>query len=273
MTEKRLSSRNSHSALQWWVGILFSIPVLLNAQNNPVATIPLKQPVVSAYVDRPGDLYVQFESGKITKYDINGKLLAEYTPKDDIVLFDPRDGARAFMYSSKGQWYSFAFFGSANKVKLKEEYAIEPVLACASGDQDVWLLDKADASLKKINTTRQTVDVEAVLPDQLKTVDLSGIKMREYQGFLFLQVPGSGLHIFSGMGRLLKSFDDTSISYFNFLGEELYFATANKLIFYDLFDGDTRQMENKDGTGILLMTDVRWYSILPSRVEVYLANP
>jgi hypothetical protein len=271
MMEKPLSLSRLGKRILLLAGLSL-LPLLLEAQSKPLATVLLRSPAESAYVDRPGDLYVRFKSGKIVKYDVNGKQLSEYTPGEDVTLFDPRDGARAFMYSAKGHWYTYSFFGSPAKIKLREEYAIEPVMACSSGDKDLWVFDQSDYSLKKINTTRQTVDVEAPLPDHLKTGNTSIVTMREYQSLLFLLIRDSGLHIFSSMGRWIKSIEGSSITYFNFLGQELYYHDDNRLVFYDLFDGDIREAEIEPNVRFVLMTDARVYKIFSDRLEIYPVN-
>jgi hypothetical protein len=243
------------------------------AQVKPLHTQSIKSTVVNVYVDRPGDLYLQFSSGTIQKFDINGKLVDEFDPQQKITVFDPRDGARAFTYSQKSRWYSFAYFGSLNKTPLKEEYAIDPLLVCSSGDKNLWILDQADYSLKRINTDRSTVDVEVYLPQTLHTNQLSILSFREYQGFLFLLDERSGIYIFSTMGKLLKHLKGDSISYFNFLGEELYYLQNNTLIFYNLFDTTTRQLEVDPTLQFMLVTDERIYSIYHDRVDFYVVNP
>src|SRR5690606_27612029 len=81
--------------------LLTVLPFLSYSQHFPL-TVPLNQPVIEVYVDRPGDLYVQFENGTIQKFDINGKLVEEIKPELPLALFDPRDGSRAFSFDRKG---------------------------------------------------------------------------------------------------------------------------------------------------------------------------
>lgn len=243
------------------------------AQVKPLHSQQLKNPVEYVYVDRPGDLYLQFSSGTIQKFDVNGKLVEEFTPQQKIALFDPRDGARAFTYSKKHQWYSFAYFGSITQIPLKEEYAIDPMMVCSSGDKNLWILDQADYSLKKINTDRSTVDVEVYLPPTLQSDQLSIRSFREYQGFLFLLDERFGIYIFSTMGKLLKHLEGESISYFNFLGEELYYLQHNTLNFYNLFDTSTRQTQVDSSIRFMILTDERIYNIYHDRVEFQAINP
>ncbi len=243
------------------------------AQVKPLKTITLKHPVKEVYVDRPGDLYLRFASGTIQKFDIDGNLVSEFKPDQNITVFDPRDGARAFTYCQEARWFSYAFFGNLNKVPIKDEFAIEPVLACASGDRNIWMLDQADYSLKKINMDRTTVEVEVILPEELHAVNFQNLVMREYQTFLFILNPGTGIYIFGSLGKHLKTIEVRDATYFNFLGEELYYPNHGKLVFYDLFDTETRETALAPAQKFTLLTDARTYLIFSDRVEIFTANP
>lgn len=251
--------------------LIFGTTISL-AQIKPVKTLPLNSPVHAAYVDRPGDLYIQFTSGVIQKFDIHGELIKEYKPTDKLTLFDPRDGSRAFTFCKESRWYSYAFFGSLQKTKLKEEFAINPVLACSSGDKNIWILDQADYSLKKVNTSQSIVEVEVLLPESLQGIPIGDITMREYQGFLFLLNRSTGIYIFNATGQLLKEINGEGIPYFNFLGEELYYVHAGNLIYFDLFDAKTRKTEIDPTVKFMLITDVRTYKIFTDRIELIAAN-
>jgi hypothetical protein len=245
-----------------------------SAQDNRIiATIPLTRSVQHAFIDRPGDLYLQFTSGEIEKYDGNGKRLEKFSLSEPITLFDPRDGARAFVYCHEKQWYSYAYFGGVNKILLAEEFAIEPWLVCSSGDKNIWILDRADFSLKHFNSNRQMVDVEVTLPESLHTSSHDFITMREYQGFLFILHRSAGIYIFNALGKPLKHLEGKSISYFNFLGEEMYYAHQNELVFYDLFDTTSRSLKLEPSISFILMSDERTYKIYEERLEIISAKP
>lgn len=255
--------------ISFWL-VLF--PFLSYGQQFPV-TLLLSQPVTAAYVDRPGDFYLQFESGVIQKFDINGKLVEEIKPESPLALFEPRDGSRAFSYDRSGKWYSFALFGRFNKQPVPEEFAIEPWLVCSSGDQNLWILDGADLSIKKLNTGKQSIEVEIYLSPHVAKQKTDFIGMREYQNFLFIHNREQGIEIHNAIGKRIKLIPGKNIEYFNFLGEELYYAWDGKLIFVDLFDGKTRELPIEKGVQFMLLTDERVYKVYGNRLVVELKNP
>jgi hypothetical protein len=252
--------------------LLTVLPLLSYSQQFPI-TVPLNQPVIEVYVDRPGDLYMQFENGTIQKFDINGELVEEIKPELPLALFEPRDGSRAFSYDRSENWYSYALFGNFNKQPIPDEFAIEPWLVCSSGDQNLWILDGADLSIKKLNTGKQKIEVEIYLSQDQVIQKEDFVMMREYQNFLFIHNSQQGIEIHNAIGKRIKLISGKDIQYFNFLGEELYYAQTDKLIFFDLFDGKTRELPIEKGVQFMLLTDERMYKVYGDRLVVELKNP
>ncbi len=232
-----------------------------------IAEISLKEKPGNAYVDRPGDLYLRFAS-HIVHYDINGKETGTFHFNTASLHFEPRDGSRMFMYNPVTRQYGFTSFGKNPVTPLPEEYAIEPQTACSAGDIGMWILDREDYSLKRVNLRKSQVDIEFHLPEKLHEENL--ITLREYMGFLFLATP-SRLYIFSNMGKLLKALETTAAD-FDFLGEELYYRNGNRLLFLDLFDGTTRSEEINPAVLFVRLTDERRYLVYADRLIILSAQ-
>lgn len=243
----------------------YSLPVM--AQHVGTEIILTSEPV-NAFIDRPGDLYIQLKNDRILKYNKEGKLLDEYKPAEAPTIFEPRDGSRTFTYYRTRNLAGFTGFGSEPKTPLSEEFAIEPWLACSAGDQGMWILDKADYSLRWINLTSLKTEVEFTLPAALQgNVE----QLREYQGFLFLLI-NNRIHIFSRFGKQLKTIAGEGILWFNFFGEELYYADKGKLNFYDLFDGTQRTEAGDSSARFILLTDEARYMVYPGKVVISRIN-
>ncbi len=253
--------------------LLLFLTSISQAQVKLLAILTFDKPVEHAFVDRPGDLYIQFENGTIRKYDTNGKIIIETSPAEKVTLFEPRDGSRAFSYQRNGQWYSYALFSNFNKEALRDEFAIEPWLVCSSGDKNFWVVDAADLSIKKINTAKGTIDVEVLLAQDLHKNKEDLIMIREYQNFLFIHNKNTGIEIHNAIGNRIKAIPGKEIEYFNFLGEELYYRQNNQLIFYDLYDTSIREMELEKEVKFLLLTDERVYKIYTDKAEIFIQNP
>ena len=245
-----------------------------NAQKK-IVSMPIKGKITSAYVDRVGEIYLMTSHDDIQKFDINGKLLSIYNKGLAPTLFDPRDGSRLFAFFRKDR--SIRYLGPSlevnTEVKIDSAFVIDPVLACSSGDHDVWVLDAADETLKKISPRTSTMPVDVRLPNE-PAIKTSGITfMREYQGFLFLLEGGKGIHVFNGMGRWIKTIAAPFIRYFNFLGEELYYPVGQVLIFTNLFSGEQREMPLSQPFEIALATDERLFLIQKNRIDFFEFKP
>jgi len=256
------------------VGLSFIFLSEVNAQKK-IKTITVADKVVSATVDRPGELYIVTNKGTIQRFDNAGALVSEYKNQSSPTLFDPRDGARLFAYYRHDQHYVFLSptFDVTKSLTLDPSLAVEPWLTCVSGDYNLWILDAADVSLKKINVQSSSVEGDYKIADSLvqRASDISF--MREYQGFLFLLHKTKGILIFNKMGKCIKIVSRPNLLYFNFLGEELYYPDGGHLMFLNLFTAETRETPMPETGDFILLTDERMYTVKGSTLGVFSLNP
>lgn len=252
--------------------LLASSPLLAQKSKPVIVTLP--DSVTAAYIDRPGELYVQTSNGVLHRYDKDGNLKATAQDATPPTLFDPRDGARLFAYYRDKQQYTYLnpFFEAGILNPIDAAFAAEPWLACASGDYNIWVLDAADWSLKKIDTQKGIVLVEvpvtSLTADKRKTITY----MREYQGFLFLLEHGKALHLYSSMGKHLRTLEAPGIRYFNFLGEEMYFDTNGRLQMVNLFGAPYYYVEGLASQNLILQSDERMFLVHGKTVEIHVVT-
>ncbi|MEO8473460.1 MAG: hypothetical protein ABI477_14775 [Chryseolinea sp.] len=247
--------------------LIVATPSLLSAQTK-IKSVALPLDVASAAVDRPGEIYVTSNDGTIRHYDIDGGLKAILTGEIPD-LFEPRDGSRLFAFYRKGRHYDLInpSFEVSKSLRIDSSMVVDPLLVCPSGDYNIWAIDVADKTLKKIDPATSAILVEVELNE---FADLLTIKsIREYQGFLFIHDSKKGLIIFSGMGKQLKKIGDSNISYFNFIGEELYYKIGNQLQLFNLFTTETRSLPLPQFSQIALITDERLYLLGDKTLEIF----
>lgn len=264
------------------VPVLLFMTVLLesHAQREintakKIKTLTLSDTIVSAAIDRPGDFYALTSSGQIQRFNRDGKLTLLYKAEKQPTLFDPRDGARLFVYHRGDQHYEFLnpSFELIASYKIDAAFAIQPWLICPSGEHKLWILDKVDNSLKKIDVKASEVEVEVVV-DSTLIRDAEAFKtMREYQNFVFLLDPSMGIYIFNSLGRHLRTIAAPGIRSFNFLGEELYYLNAGKLEFFNLFSTETRQMKIDPQYTDALLTDERMILFTRGKIDIWPFRP
>lgn len=265
MMEKPLNSKHliPESGL---LGLLLILCVYPVRSQTPELEIQFASEVVNAYVDRPGDLYIQLKNDRLLKYNAKGKLIQEFKPKETPTLFEPRDGSRTFSYYRKKNLAGFTTFGLEPTTSLSEEFAVEPWLVCSAGDRNIWILDRADYSLKRVNLGLSKVEIEFRLPEEVLEVGV--LHLREYQNFLFLLDARSRIFVFNGLGKLLRNFTGNNIHYFNFIGEELYYSDSGQLHFFDLLDGTLRHQPAEPSASFILLTDEARFTVYPNKVTI-----
>ena len=244
--------------------------------GKKIKTLTLTDTIIASAIDRPGDFYVVTASGQLQRFDKNGKLLLLHKADQAPTLFDPRDGARLFIYYRGGQQYEFLnpSFEPLSSYRVDSSFAIQPWLICPSGEYKLWVLDKADHSLKKINVRASVVEVEVVVVDPASAGYTTAFTtMREYQNFVFLLDPSTGIHIFNALGKHLRTIPAEGIDTFNFLGEELYYLSNDKLEFFNLFTAETRHLDVPPGYTHALLTDERMILLTPHTIEIFVFRP
>lgn len=249
--------------------ILMILPLISQGQSKKIASIKTSSEVVFAAIDRAGDFYVVLKSGDIQKYDKNGVLLGSYSHEGIPTLFDPSNAIRLLIYYKKGQQFSWLSPDlSVNPFQfIDPSLVIDPSLICPSGDQNMWMLDNADLSLKRVSIRDSRVLGEFSISDQFKENRFT--LMREYQNFLFLLDPKTGIAVYNSLGRLMRKIPATGLTNFNFLGEELYYAENAKIKFLDLFTAETRELSLPQPAQFVLLTDERMILTSTKQVEVF----
>lgn len=240
-----------------------------------IKSVEVSDTVKFAAVDRPGELYILSKGSHLQHFDKDGKLLSFYKNPPAPTLFDPRDGSRLFAYFRKTQQYAYLSpsFETAANYKIDSAFVIDPWLICASGDHNIWILDAADWSLKKIDVKHGAVSTEVELASLNKESKEDIISMREYQGFLFVLDKKQGILIYSSLGNLIRAISIQGLHYFNFLGEELYYPVHDSLVFFNLFSTDTREIKMPAAAEFSLITDERLFLIKNKVIDIFEVAP
>lgn len=246
----------------------------VNAADK-IKTVTLNDTILHAAIDRPGDIYAVTSSGQIRRFDKDGKLTFLYKAEKVPTVFDPRDGARLFVYYREGQHYEFLTpsFQPIASYKIDPAFAIQPWLICPSGEYKLWVLDNADHSLKKIDVKAAEVEVEVVLDSAVIQNIHAFTRMREYQNFVFLLDPSEGIHIFNSLGKHIRTIAAPGTQSFNFLGEEIYYLRLGTVEFFNLFSAESRQLPVDPTYTDALLTDERIVLFTPGIIDIYPFRP
>lgn len=237
--------------------------------QTPVQTIDVPVGIHAIYLERSGDFYIHQEDRKLTHVDPTGKIIASASVEFATII-DPWYGIDVLLYQSPHDYYNLldTHLEPLDRVAIDPAFAIEPYLVCHSGEKNFWILDRADWSIKRINTARLRVEAEQTLPPAI-TTDPHLMMMREYQHFLFLLDQQKGIAILNSLGIHIKQLPVSGIEYIGFIGEELYYKVGTTITFYDLFDGTTRTETVDSTVHQILYTDTHIIKSYTNRLEIY----
>jgi hypothetical protein len=255
--------------------LMLMLGVSTSSAQVKIKSISLSDTIIYATVDRPGDLYVITKGGQLQRFAPDATLGVVYKLGPLPTQFDPRDGARLFAYFRNDRHYAFynPSFDMTSSYHLDSSFVIEPWLVTISGDHDIWVVDAADGSLKKVTKATETVDVDVKIPAGLYKDVKAFTSIREYQGFVFLLQPYKGIQVFNRMGKWLKTIASPTVKSFNFIGEELYYIEKDKLRFFNLFTAETREQPLPQPARFVLVTDERIYSVQGKTIDFFTPKP
>ncbi|GHN01390.1 hypothetical protein WSM22_28790 [Cytophagales bacterium WSM2-2] len=213
--------------------------------------------VENVSVDRLGNFFLVFKNGTIKKYDPNGKLLAAMSKETLPTLIEPWFHPKIFVYHRDQQRYAFFDHNiqEAEMGKVDPSVAVNPWLVCPTNDNKLLVLDKADWSIKKVTLAGAQVLTEFDIDTTSLASPLDFTYMREYQNLIFLLEKNSGIYIYSNLGKRVNSIK-TVVHNFGFFGEELFYLTDDKVIFYDLYSEKSREIKLQPGR-FMIVTDER----------------
>jgi hypothetical protein len=209
-------------------------------------------------VDRLGNFFLLLKNGSIKKYDPQGKIMASLKNKRNTLL-EPWYHPVIFNYDKKKQTYTTygRYFENEKTTPIDLAWAIEPTLVCPSNDNKLWLFDKADASLKKVNPTTGEVLIEFGTDTTQWKVKPEFIFLREYQNMIFLLDTNSGIYIFNHIGKQINKIEKEGVLNFNFFGEELYYLDNDSIKLFDLYTEETRELKMEGENKFAIVTDER----------------
>ncbi|MDJ1470017.1 hypothetical protein QNI19_00675 [Cytophagaceae bacterium DM2B3-1] len=233
--------------------IIFSLLIITTCfPQTPVLVRQISStPAVAVSVDKYDRLITADEKGNITAYDTLGNALYSYSPAvvGDVSMLEAwRSMQILVFYRDLQQYVQLDRFltplpGYNQPARLQtEEIGFARVMTLAYDDQ-LWIFDDTDFSLKKYDLQRQKVEMNSPLNLILKTQDYQITWIREYQNQLFVADRNSGILVFDNLGNYRKALPFKGLTYFQFLGEELYFTDKETLYFFNIYSHSQRSIK------------------------------
>lgn len=231
-----------------------------------IARVNVKKPV-GVGVDRLGNFYVAEASGTIKKINTEGRVVARHKGKRAPELLEPWNPLRVFAYHRPTQTYQLLNqeLHEITTLSLPPSFAIRPWLVCPTAENHMWIMDEADRTLKRINLAQNKIQSEFTLPEKM------GLPrhLREYQNLLIVEGDKQQVEIYNGVGNRIKRFDLPQLRNVNVAGEDVYFVTDDRILFYHLFSEQETSLPLTGHVLFALVTDERLLLVRPKKAEIY----
>ena len=233
--------------------ILFS-SIISNAQElSIIKTVPIKE-ADKVTVDRYYNIYIADTKENIQKYDQEGNYLLTFSPSKpgDISLIEAWNSIRIFVFYKDFQEFVLLdrFLVAQPNYKIDQNLIGFARSATISSDNQLWVIDDDDFSLKKYDLDAQKVIINSPLELILKAKDYHINFMREYQNQVYLNDRNAGILVFDNMGNYKKKLSFTGIDHFSFINDELYYLKDNKIIFFNVYNFSERNINLPQGFNI-----------------------
>jgi len=251
--------------------IIFSLLFILEGRAQQLTKIKEWSggEIANVSVDRMGNFFILQKKGGVKKYDPDGKMMASLSKRKP-TLIEPWYHPSIFIYDRGTQkYFSYGrFFEDVKEYQLAPELAIEPYLVCPTHDNRLWILDKADYSLKKVNPLTQEVVNEFVVDIESATPEFT--YLREYQNLIFLQEKNFGIWIVNTLGKVITKIEIINPGNFSFFGQELYYLENNSIRFFDLLTEARQELALDDDLKFAIVTDERVLTVsTKNRITLY----
>lgn len=247
--------------------ILFSIfSYLLQAQTFTLTKSLEIDQVTEVSKDRKGNIYYATFDGDIIRLSdslSNEEIFSPPNPNATQIL-DAWQGLRIFTFNRDLQQYRLI----NRNLSLHEDYTfpIDQIgfveLATSSYDNNVWLIDQTDFSLKKFRIHNNEIQSNTPLNLLLNPDDYEILHCREYQNRVFISSKNVGILIFDNFGNYIRTFNYQGIAHFGFWDDKIYFLKDQQLYQINLYN---------DQIGIIqLPSEKRWEFVLMNEHSLFL---
>ena len=180
-----------------------------------------------------------FESGTISKYDVEGNKLADYAP-DQFArphIMESWASLRLFVFFENTQQYTFLdrFLSGAQLNQLPPTLGFIS-LATSTSNNQLWLIDERGFRLIRYDFEFDQIVLERSFNQLPQALDLKPYQIKEYQNRLYVGDKAKGILVFDNLGNFLNIIEAPAV-HFDFIDEQLYYLQGDQLVLHHLYDG------------------------------------
>jgi hypothetical protein len=226
------------------ISIWFSSPILAQEIWKELYTFETGT-IDKISSDTQGNLYISDDLGIVSKYDSTGQKL---------LLFSPSKQSKISILNGSRNVNIFLFYKNYQEVRILDRFLTEisqfnftkqnigNVMICTpSLDNNIWLIDESDLSIKKYSSQFKQVLINNsllfTLPPNKR--DFHFTHFVEYNTNIYLSDLNQGIYVFDNIGNYKSLIRGTGIIHFGFYDNHLYYIEKQELKIIHLSTGKT----------------------------------
>ncbi|HAS45438.1 MAG TPA: hypothetical protein DCS93_33450 [Microscillaceae bacterium] len=257
--------------------------ICTHAQTNYTLekSISLKS-VTAAAIDQKKHLYIADSDGNVVQYDSLGKRLLVFSPDKigTVTAMAASQTMRLFVFYRDFQEYVMLnrFLDQTSRQKFEVEEIGFVRLATLASDNNLWVFDENDLSIKKYNPQVNKVIAKVALDLMLGNQPHEVIYLKEYQNLLYLVDKNSGIWVFDNLGNFKKKLVYKNIEWFTVVGKFMYIIQGQKVKQLSLYSAseqakilkiDGKELLKSNSQPFLFITNNRLYHISNTQLNIY----
>ena len=232
--------------------------------------------VVDATSDFSGNLYLSNDQGVISKYDMNGVLQISYSGSLNSPLhsIDVSHTSKIFGFFKDQQSYFILdrFLNPLNEAILDPSFVGYATETAYSADNNLWIFDQSDQSIKKISLLNNLVITSTALPLIIAEEEWDLIQIEEHQNRLYLYNSSEDIYVFDNLGNYIRKLGVSSDCKVCFIGNNMAYIQGTQLLLYEVYKNEITELGTlKNTNGILKVISANnfIYLIFRNKISVY----
>ena len=232
--------------------------------------------VVDSTSDFSGNLYLSNHQGGISKYDMNGVLQISYSGNKNSPLYsiDVSHTSKIFGFFRDLQSYLILdrFLNPLNEAILDPSFVGYATETAYSADNNLWIFDQSDQSIKKISLLNNTVITSSAIPLIIADEEWDLKQIEEYQNRLYLYNSSNDIYVFDNLGTYIRKLDVNPDCKICFNDNNMVFIQGTQILLYNVYNNEINELGTLDNTnGILKVVSANnfIYLIFRNKISVY----
>ncbi len=223
--------------------------------------------------DRRGQIYLSDDKGNIYQYSPLGLEQVNFSPprQGKLSILEAWHTQRIFTFYRDFQYYHL--FDRFLVPTPDQRQTIPPAgfinIASLSADQQIWLVDDRDFSLKKYNPYSNEFSIVTPLNLMANLENYQFTFIREYQNRLFLVDKNSGILIFDNLGNYEQKIAAGGIDWIAFEKDEIQYLSDNTLILLHLYSLEKRSFILPVKSTKALLINQKGYLVKGNSLKIY----